>query len=94
MSITFLLEWPCELRRKMIEREFDWKRLRLLEAIGLIAGALLALSMAWAGAGTYTLLVPGMLVTLPFIYDLFVIEKWRPTWSWSWDRYRPAWRLD
>jgi len=93
MSIAFLLEWPCELRRKMIEREFDWKRLRLLQAIGLIAGALLALAMAWAGAGTYTLLVPGMLVTLPFIYDLFIIEKWRPTWSWSWDQYRPAWRF-
>jgi O-antigen/teichoic acid export membrane protein len=93
MSITFLLEWPCELRRKMIEREFDWKRLRLLQAIGLIAGALLALAMAWAGAGTYTLLVPGMLVTLPFIYDLFVSENWRPTWTWSWDRYRPAWRF-
>lgn len=93
MSIAFLLEWPCELRRKMIEREFDWKRLRLLHAIGLFAGALLALVMAWVGAGTYTLLLPGMLVTLPFIYDLFVVAKWRPTWSWSWVHYRPAWRF-
>lgn len=93
MSITFLLEWPCELRRKMIERELDWRRLRLLQAIGLVVGAVLALIMAWAGAGTYTLLVPGMLVTLPFIYDLFIVEKWRPSWDWSWGRYGAAWRF-
>ena len=93
MSITSLLEWPCELRRKMIERQFNWRRPRLLQAIGLIGGVILALVMAWAGAGTYALLIPGMLVTLPFIYDLFVIEKWRPTWSWTWDDYRTAWHF-
>jgi O-antigen/teichoic acid export membrane protein len=93
MSISFLLEWPYELRRRMLERQFNWKKLRLLQAIGLIISAILALAMAWMGAGTYTLLVPGLLATLPFIYDLFVIEGWRPTWAWSWDRYRPAWRF-
>lgn len=90
MSFTFLLEWPCELRRKMIERQFDWRRLRLLQAMGLIGSVILALVMAWAGAGTYALLIPGMLVTLPFIYDLFVTEKWRPSWSWTLDDYRAA----
>lgn len=91
MSITFLLEWPCELRRKMIERQFDWRRLRLLQAVGLIASTLLAIVMAWAGAGAYALLVPGMLVTIPFIYDLFVVAKWKPTWSWTFEDYRAAW---
>jgi O-antigen/teichoic acid export membrane protein len=91
MSLTFLLEWPCELRRKMIERAFDWRRLRLLHAIGLFAGALLSLVLAWAGAGTYALIVPGLLVTLPFIYDLFVTTKWRPNWEWSRETFRPAW---
>lgn len=93
MSVTFLLEWPCELRRKMLERELNWKRLRLLQILGLITGASLALFMGWAGAGTYTLLIPGMLVTLPFIYDLFIIEKWRPAWTWSWSSYREVWRF-
>lgn len=77
----------------MIERKLDWKKLRLLQAVGLVAGSMLALCMAWAGWGTYSLLIPGMLVTLPFIYDLFVIEKWRPSWDWSWGTYRSAWRF-
>ncbi len=93
MSATLLLEWPCELRRKMLEREFDWKRLRLLHACGLLASALLAVALAAAGAGVYALLIPGMTVTLPFIYDLFLVQRWRPDWTWSWSNYRAAWRF-
>lgn len=92
-SLTFLLEWPCELRRKMIERQFDWRRLRLLHGVGLLAATLTGVGMAWLGAGTYALIVPGMLVTLPFFYDLFVRERWRPTWQWTWANYRPAFRF-
>ena len=29
MSVTLLLEWPCELRRKMLERQFDWRRMQI-----------------------------------------------------------------
>lgn len=93
MSFTFLLEWPCELRRKMLERQLDWKRLRLLHATGIAAGAVVALLMAWAGAGTWALLLPGLLVTVPFIYDLFVTESWRPLWQWSWKAYQAAFRF-
>ena len=93
MSVTFLLEWPCELRRKMIERAFDWRRLRLVHAIGLSINAALAIILGWMGAGVYALLVPGMAVTWPFIYDLFVSAHWRPNWSWSWEKYKRAWNF-
>ncbi len=93
MSITFLLEWPCEVRRKMFERQFNWRSLRLLHGVGLLMNGALAIVMALCGAGTYALLVPGLMVTLPFIYDLFVRRRWRPTWVWSWDAYKPAWKF-
>lgn len=90
MSITFLLEWPCEIRRKMLEKALDWKQLRLLHALGLIASSVLAIIMGWLGAGVYALLLPGLLVTIPFIYNLFKTQKWRPTWDWKWQKYKPA----
>ncbi len=93
MSVTFLLEWPCELRRKMLERALDWKRLRLLHATGIAASALVAVVMAWSGFGTWALLLPGLLVTLPFIFDLFVRERWRPTWRWHWKDYQEPFRF-
>ena len=93
MSLTFLLEWPCELRRKMLERALDWRRLRVLHGVGLLLSGGFSLVLAWAGAGAFALIVPGMLVTIPFIFDLFVAQAWRPDWSWSWAAYRPAVRF-
>src|SRR5206468_4815589 len=29
----------------------------------------------------------------PFIFDLSVIQNWRPTWTWSAKNYAPAWRF-
>lgn len=90
MSLLFLLAWPHEIRFRMLERSFSWKRLRAVHAIGLLIGAVTSLGLAWAGYGTYALIAPAVLVTLPFIWDLFVNLKWRPTWAFSWAAYRPA----
>lgn len=93
MSIGFLLEWPCELRLKMLERSLDWARLRALHAIGLVVSSIVAVIMGYMGAGVYALLLPGLLVTLPFIFDLFFLQKWKPSWSFSRERYVPAFRF-
>lgn len=93
MSIVFLLEWPTEIRLRMLERAFDWKRRRLLHGVGILVGLAVAVVMAWWGMGVYALLIPGMLVTIPFIYDLFVHANFRPTWQWSWKDYRAAFRF-
>jgi len=77
----------------MLERSFDWKRLRLLHAIGLLLGAMVGITLGLLGAGTYSLLIPSLLTTLPFIFDLFVVNKWRPSWQWSWGAYAPAFRF-
>lgn len=90
MSVTFLLNWPKEFRLKMLERSFNWKRLRILHGVGMIASMALAILMAWIGCGTYSLLVPGLAASLPFIYDLFIRERWYPNWQWSWTRFKPS----
>ncbi len=91
MSVSFLLDLPSELRVKMLERALDWRRLRGLHAVSLVASGLLSLVMALAGFGVYALLVPTMIVPVVFAWDLFAQELWRPAWTWSWARYRPSW---
>ena len=93
MSVLFLLDLPSEFRVRMLERSLDWRRLRLLHASALIAGGVLSIVMAFRGWGVYSLLVPTLLVPIPFAFDLFVREKWRPTWEWDWTRFAPAWRF-
>lgn len=93
MSIGLLLGWPAEFRRVMLARRFAWQRIGLLNGIGFVAGAVAGPVLAWSGAGTYALLLPGLILPLPFIADLFLVERWRPTWAWSWPAYRPAFRF-
>lgn len=90
MSVLFLLDLPSELRVKMLERQLEWKRLRLLHALGLALTAGLSIGLAMAGIGAYALLVPTFSVAIVFSADLFFGAGWRPTWSWNWERYRSA----
>ncbi len=91
MSVLFLIDLPSEFRVRMLERDLDWRRLRALQAVGFVAGGLVSVAMALAGAKVSALILPTLLVPLPFVYDLFVRARWRPTWAFSWDRFRPAW---
>jgi O-antigen/teichoic acid export membrane protein len=90
MSVVFLLDWPSELRVKMLERQLNWRRLRILQAAGMMLNAAAALLMAAGGAGVYALLLPGLLAMTPFVWDLFVTAKWRPTWAWKRDALPPV----
>jgi len=93
MSLLLLIDLSVELRVKMLERRLEWKRFRLLNGIGVLIYAILAITLAISGAGVYSLLIPNLLVPLPFIYDLYVKEKWRPRWYWNADRFSLAWRF-
>jgi len=83
LSIIFFLELFSELRRMELQRDLDWKRMRILHAIGLLIGSVLAIVMAYAGAGIYALIIPGFMSNIPFIYEMLVIQKWKPTWEWN-----------
>ena len=91
LSLVFLFDVPTGLRGKMLERDLDWRRLRLLHLLGMLLARGCALAMAWAGATVHALLYPAFLVSLPFIYDLFVVQRWRPTWQWDHATYRRTW---
>lgn len=93
MSLLLPLDLISEFRVKMLERSLEWRRLRTLHAVGLALGASLAIVMALTGWGAYALLVPSLTMSLPFAYDLFVVERWRPTWEWNAERYAPARRF-
>jgi O-antigen/teichoic acid export membrane protein len=93
MSITFLLSIAAFYRARFLERQFAWRRLRTLHAVGILLSTTVAISMANLGFGTWALLIPSLCPTLPFIYDLFVRERFRPTWDCSWTRLRPAFQF-
>jgi len=90
LSLGFLLQPGRAVRIAMLKRALDWKRIRVLHAIGLILSTVISLPLAYHGAGIYALLIPTFIVPLPFLYDIFYRCQWRPSWSWDHDRLKPA----
>ena len=93
MSLAFLLDLPSELRTRMLERALNWRRLRTIEAVGIVGSALLSLALALAGSGVYALLVPSFVIPCAFLVDLFFVERWRPTLGWQPARYHASRRF-
>lgn len=90
LSIGFLLQPGRAVRIAMLKRQLDWKRIRILHAVGSLFSAAIAIPMAYFGAGVYALILPTFIVPLPFLYDIFVSQRWRPTWAWNLGRMVPA----
>ncbi|MCG6887706.1 MAG: oligosaccharide flippase family protein, partial [Proteobacteria bacterium] len=91
LSLTLFLSTPHHLRTTMLKRELDWKRFRILHLAGYLAGSAISIVMALKGFGVYALLAGNFIVPMPYIYDLFIREKWRPGWRLDWQAIRPAW---
>ena len=93
MSFLFILDLPSQLQIKQFEKKLDWKRLRTLHAIGLVASSITAIILGLLGTEVYALLFPGLLVTIPFIYELFITNKWRPTWKINKKNFRESFKF-
>jgi O-antigen/teichoic acid export membrane protein len=68
----------------------DWKRLRTVEGTGILLGAATTILLAYAGAGVYALVIPLCVLPGAFAIDLLLVERWRPTFQWSHERYRSS----
>ena len=90
LSLSFLLSVPVDMRVKMLERDHNWSRLRIIQMAGIVIGIVSAIGMALYGAGVYALIVPGLLASSVFVFDLFVFAGWRPHWQWNYASYRDA----
>lgn len=89
-SLGLLLEPLADFWTRILERRLEFRRQRSLLAIGLLLSGSGALVMAAAGAGVWSLVVPPLLTGLPVAADLLLRERWRPDWTFSMERYRPA----
>ncbi len=90
LSPILLLSAIGGFRYRLLERDLRWRRYRLLQVIGILLTAITMLGLAFSGAGVYGLLIAPSINYLPPIVDLFFVERWRPTWQWSYANYKPA----
>jgi len=93
MSTLLFIDIPSEVCSRMLERESKWSALRLLNITGFIIGSVVSLTLAFAHAGVYALLVPNLIFPLPVVFYLIYVQKWRFRWRWAMDQYTVALRF-
>jgi O-antigen/teichoic acid export membrane protein len=82
-SIGVLTNTPAQLRMVMLQRSLDFRRMRMITTISSLLGSGCIVLGAMAGFGARAMIFGGnVLVSVPFIIDLLVIERWRPIGRW------------
>ncbi len=89
-SLLFLIELPGEFCSRLLERQLEFRRLRTLGAVSLVVTAMVAVALALSGAGVWALVVPPLLASLPFAWELLWRQHFRPTWEYRGDHFRPT----
>ncbi len=88
LALGFIVEIPATLRARMLEVGHEWKRFRVQLIIGTVLGMGVGLTVAFLGGGAWALILQPPMLGLPAAFDLLVLQRFRPDWSWSRDRYR------
>jgi PST family polysaccharide transporter len=94
-SLGLLVDWPNQLSLTMMRRDMDFKRMRLVQSVGVLITAGASVWLGLKGAGAYAMILGGNVLSgLPFGFDLLFIRRWRPPadwWRWpDWSAYRHA----
>jgi PST family polysaccharide transporter len=94
-AFGLLFDSANQIGGTMLRRAMDFRRFRIIYAVGTLTSVVVTLVVGLAGGGAYAIVLGSNVVTgLPFAVDLLLVRRWRPTarwWRWpNWSAYRPA----
>jgi PST family polysaccharide transporter len=69
---------PQQIEYQLLQREFNWRRLRLVELTTLLFTSGLSVLLAYIGAGPFALIAPVVLGPLPFAVLFFASRQFKP----------------
>lgn len=91
LAAMFPLSSLTTVHQAIIERRSGFKTLAMLEVTNQVAGLLLAIGAALAGAGVYSLAVPTITATVISSIWLWKASGWHPSWRWSTPEFKGIW---
>ena len=76
--LFFPVKVPQQIEYQLLQREFNWRRLRLVELATLLSASGLSCLLAYIGAGPFALIAPTVLEPLPFAVLFFASRQFKP----------------
>lgn len=92
-SLIMLCDWISHFRYRWLERDLQFSRFRTIHMTGILLSTVATLLLATWGFGVYAIILPCFLIAVPFAWDLFIHERWRPTWELDIVSWYPSWKF-
>lgn len=86
----FLVSGVAQVQRALLEKNLIFDQLAKIEVCSYLVGAVLAIGMAQAGYGVWSLVFQSMGTAMVATLLLLISSRWRPLLSFSWREVRSA----
>jgi PST family polysaccharide transporter len=84
----FILAGGSVVQVALLSRRMDYLAMAFRSIIATIVGGIVALILAYAGAGVWALVGQALTMTATSTFVLYTATKWRPKFVFSWERFR------
>lgn len=93
LSLNLLLAGLHVLPSALLYRDMRFADLARAQVLGSLAGALVAVGLAWRGAGVWALVVQPLFGTTVSLLMCWRATRWLPKWEFSWREVAPLARF-
>lgn len=93
LSLNLLLSGLQVMPTALLYRDMRFAELAQAQVAGTAAGALVAIAMAWSGAGVWALAVQPLVGSASALALYWWRTRWRPTFEFDWPRVKPLARF-
>jgi len=91
LSLSFLLGGLSSVQSAVMTRERKFKQLAARDLVGTLIGSIVALTMAFSGAGVWSLVVQKLVASSSKVAMLWFTSSWRPSFLISLQHLKDLW---
>jgi O-antigen/teichoic acid export membrane protein len=88
VSVAILLNVPRIYYTVHLRRLLAYRQLRTLQIISFLCASTVSVLFAWLGFGIYALLLPNIIVPIPYIVSFLLTDRQLIGWNLGWKEYR------
>ncbi|MDQ2913772.1 MAG: MOP flippase family protein [Chloroflexota bacterium] len=93
LSVSFLLSSLSIVQQALLAKQLKFKKLAIIQSIAALTGSAVAIALAAAGAGVFSLVAQSISASGISTVVLWLSSSWRPTRDFSLDDLRSIWRF-
>lgn len=85
LSFNFMIGSVNIVQRTLLMKSLDFRKLSVIEIVAVTVAGGVAILLAYAGFGVWSLVIQSLLLSAMMAILLWVFSSWRPKWLFNWN---------